>query len=222
MESPAFLKSVPALVLASMLASVLALCYPSEDLTVRHRKHATYSLGIWFKWENRKQEVSFYIDVKKNNKANYRNHNGGLLEGNVTLLNKEESQQRQTKRERSARLPWKARVQRHVDLRSVASCVGLLSSFRTCSNITRRHWSFIPTPILPHLHTKTSPQSFIKKYISRQMPFMSGSIPSNSSVGATDEGKRWCWGAKGKGAKTEISITAIVFAKEKRGCITKL
>lgn len=51
---------------------------------------------------------------------------------------------------------------------------------------------------------------------------MSGSIPSDSSVGTIDEGKRWCAGVKGKGVKTEISIAAIVFAQELRACSIKL
>lgn len=41
---------------------------------------------------------------------------------------------------------------------------------------------------------------------------MLGSLPSDSSVGTIDEGKRWGVGVKGKGVKTEISITAIVSA----------
>lgn len=45
------------------------------------------------------------------------------------------------------------------------------------------------------------------------MPFMSGSIPSDSSVGRIDEGKHWRMGVKGKGVKTEISTAAIVSSR---------
>lgn len=48
------------------------------------------------------------------------------------------------------------------------------------------------------------------------MPFMSGSIPSDSSVGTIDAGKHWRTGVKGKGVKTKISITAIVFSTATR------
>lgn len=191
---------------------------------MKHRKH--FSLQVFVgKWKKVDIILDWCKKKKEKEKANYSQHNSGVLDGTATLLNKGRNHNDDKQKARSARLPRKEMgtcgplhhvwAQRRV-IRRWAHSQPAATSHADIDLSSPHRYYLIYTP-------KSSPRIFIKKYIrSRQMPFMLGSIPSNSSVGATDEGKRRRRGVKGRVAKTEISITAIVFAKEQRGCITKL